>query len=178
MRYRAIVLLEAASLGLVGCAAQDGLEPSSTLAQASAEARNPAGTLMAQATASEVGEGVRVRVEASGLAPGSYGAHVHAIGACDPPGYDSAGPHWNPTNREHGTQNPQGAHMGDLPNLLVGADGRGSFEMTIAGAQVSGGARAMLDGDGAAIVIHAGPDDYRTDPSGNSGARIACGVFA
>jgi Cu-Zn family superoxide dismutase len=98
---------------------------------------------------------------------------VHAVGRCDPPGFESAGPHWNPTGREHGSQNPRGQHLGDLPNLLVGADGEGSFDLGIAGADL----RAMLDTDGAALVIHAGADDYRTDPSGNSGARIACGVF-
>ena len=93
-------------------------------------------------------------------------------------GFTTAGPHWNPGNRQHGKDHPAGMHKGDLPNLLVGADGNGSFELTIANASLAGGAGDPLhDSDGAAIVIHAAPDDFRTDPSGNSGARIACGVF-
>ena len=162
---------------LAACARDAAVEPLPAGGEARADARDPAGRSIASATASTVANGIRVRVEANGLAPGSYGVHVHAVGRCDAPGFESAGPHWNPANRQHGTQNPAGPHMGDLPNLLVGADGQGSFEMTIADARLSGGGSAMLDADGAAIVVHAGPDDYRTDPSGNSGSRIACGVF-
>jgi Cu-Zn family superoxide dismutase len=120
-----------------------------------------------------------VRVEAVELARGAYGVHIHSIGRCDPPGFESAGPHWNPTGQKHGKDNPQGMHRGDLPNLLVGSDGRGSFEYTIPGGAAAAAARdALLDADGAAVVIHAQADDFRTDPSGNSGARIACGVLA
>ncbi len=112
------------------------------------------------------------------MSPGSYGAHLHAVGRCDPPGFESAGPHWNPTGQKHGKDNPAGMHKGDLPNLLVGTDGRGSFEYTIPNAGLSGMLpNRLIDGDGAAVVIHASADDYRTDPSGNSGARIACGVL-
>ena len=82
-----------------------------------------------------------------------------------------------PCARAGRSQNPDGAHLGDLPNLLVGANGEGSFEFAIAGTRLSGGRVALLDEDGAAVVIHANPDDYRIDPSGNSGARLACGVF-
>ena len=177
MNSTAIVGAGAAMLLLAACARDAAVEPLPVEGEALADARDPAGRSIARATASTVASGVRVRVEANGLAPGSYGVHVHAVGRCDPPGFESAGPHWNPANRQHGTQNPAGPHMGDLPNLLVGADGQGSFEMTIPEARLGGGASAMLDADGAAIVVHAGPDDYRTDPSGNSGSRIACGVF-
>jgi superoxide dismutase, Cu-Zn family len=104
---------------------------------------------------------------------GTYAAHVHTTGRCDAPDFTTAGSHWNPTASQHGKDNPQGMHKGDLPNLLVGTDGRGTLEYTIAGADVG----AMLDADGASIVIHTGADDYRTDPSGNSGGRMACGVF-
>lgn len=146
-------------------------------AAASTQLRDSGGRTVAAASASEVGDGLRVRVEASGLAPGVYGAHLHAIGRCDPPSFESAGPHWNPGNREHGRDNPRGQHLGDLPNLLVGTDGRGSFEFTIPSAGLSNGGRRLMDADGAAIVLHARPDDNRTDPSGISGARIACGVL-
>lgn len=173
-----LVLIGAAAAAAVGCSARDsGVEPPSDLTDARAEIRDSSGRVVAQATAMSSGDRLRVRVEAAGLAPGSYAAHVHAVGRCDPPGFESAGGHWNPTGRQHGSQNPRGPHLGDLPNLLVGADGQGSFEFTIAGARLAGGANAMMDEDGAAVVIHANPDDYRTDPSGNSGARIACGGF-
>jgi Cu-Zn family superoxide dismutase len=146
-------------------------------AGAQAEVREPGGRLVARSTVSQSGDSLRVRVAAAGLAPGAYGAHIHTTGRCDAPSFDSAGPHWNPTGRQHGRDNPAGRHLGDLPNLMVGTNGRGDMEFTITSARLAGGAAPMLDSDGAAVVIHARADDYRTDPSGNSGARIACGVF-
>ncbi|MEA3032892.1 MAG: superoxide dismutase, Cu-Zn family, partial [Sphingomonadales bacterium] len=138
----------------------------------------PDGRVVARAAVRAAGHSLRVRVTAAGLAPGTYGVHLHAIGRCDGPGFASAGPHWNPTARQHGKENPMGKHMGDLPNLVVGGDGRGSYEYAIDDARFVGpGGDALLDADGAAVVIHAQADDYRTDPSGNSGARIACGVL-
>lgn len=140
---------------------------------ASAELRNGAGVAVGRATASEAGDGVRVSVEAFGVAPGVHGLHVHTVGRCDAPDFASAGGHWNPTSHQHGTQNPQGPHGGDMPNLIVGTDGRGMLAINLPAGTLAG----LLDGDGSAIVIHAGPDDLKTDPSGNSGGRIACGVF-
>ncbi len=148
-----------------------------TVSQASARIADSSGRQLAVASAAQQNDGLRISVSASGLRPGSYGLHVHAVGRCDAPDFTSAGPHWNPTMRQHGSQNPQGAHRGDLPNLIVGANGQGEIAFTIPEARLSGGVGGMLDADGAAIVLHAGPDDYRTDPSGNSGARIGCGVF-
>ncbi len=143
-----------------------------------ADLRDAQGRVRARATAETSGDSLRVRVEATEMSPGSYGAHLHAVGRCDPPGFESAGPHWNPTGQKHGKDNPAGMHKGDLPNLLVGTDGRGSFEYTIPNAGLSGMLpNRLIDGDGAAVVIHASADDYRTDQSGNSGARIACGVL-
>jgi Cu-Zn family superoxide dismutase len=145
---------------------------------ARAELHEPGGRVVARAFVELAGDSLRVRVEAAGLAPGVYGTHLHAVGRCDPPAFASAGPHWNPTGRQHGKDNPQGMHMGDLPNLMVGADGKGGFEYSIAGGGFYAGAPAILfDADGTAVVVHAQPDDLRTDPSGNSGARIACGVL-
>jgi Cu-Zn family superoxide dismutase len=108
---------------------------------------------------------------------GTYAAHVHTTGACNPPDFTSAGPHWNPTGAQHGKDNPAGMHKGDLPNLIVGANGRGSLEFVIAATTLTGGPDALLDADGAALVVHAQADDYRSDPAGNAGARIACGVL-
>jgi Cu-Zn family superoxide dismutase len=120
--------------------------------------------------------GIEVRVQAAGLPAGHYGVHLHAVGRCEGPAFTSAGPHWNPTGRQHGTLNPAGHHLGDLPNLDVDEHGAGRLEFAIAGATTSG-AGGLFDADGTSLVIHAAADDYRTDPSGNSGARIACGVL-
>ncbi len=143
----------------------------------SADLRDRAGRNVARASATQLGDSIRLQVQALALPSGSYGAHIHAAGRCDAPDFASAGPHWNPTGQQHGKNNPQGMHKGDLPNLVVGADGRRSLEVTVPAASISDGSAPLLDADGAAIVIHERLDDYRTDPSGNSGARIACGVL-
>lgn len=171
--------LAATMTGLGGCAMIDGgaALPEAVMTSAHADIRDAAGRSRAQATATQVGDSIRVKIEAMDMLPGAYGAHVHMTGRCDGPAFTTAGGHWNPTNRQHGKDNPAGMHMGDLPNLLIGADGRGSMEITIPDAWIGGGGARLLDADGAAVVIHAAPDDYRTDPSGNSGARIACGVL-
>lgn len=129
----------------------------------------PIGTVQAWQTSA----GVAFNLKAGGLPQGLHGLHVHAVGRCDPPDFASAGPHWNPTAKQHGMNNPAGPHAGDLTNVAVGANGVLSATLTLAGANLA----AMADADGAALVLHASADDYRTDPSGNSGARIACAVI-
>lgn len=135
---------------------------------------NAAGQSVGTVTAWESPGAVTFRIRASGLPHGLHGLHVHSAGRCDPPGFASAGPHWNPTQRQHGLQNPAGPHVGDLPNVSVAANGVLSETVTLAGASFA----ALLDADGAALVLHAVADDYRTDPSGNSGDRIACAVLS
>jgi len=120
--------------------------------------------------------GLRLELVARGFAAGTYGMHVHGVGLCEGPKYTSAGPHWNPTGAQHGRDNPMGAHHGDMPNLVVEPDTIGRATLHLVGTRLSGEG-GLLDADGAAFVIHAKPDDYRTDPSGNSGDRIACGVI-
>lgn len=122
------------------------------------------------------GESIAVRARVSGLPAGVHGIHLHAVGRCEAPEFTSAGGHWNPQQRQHGTENPAGPHMGDMPNLTVGADGTGSIDFRIPG-RINTGATPLLDADGASVVLHEKADDYRTDPSGNSGARIACAVL-
>ena len=111
-----------------------------------------------------------VRVRGGGLASGSHGMHLHEVGLCTGPGFASAGGHLNPGGKQHGRDNPLGAHLGDLPNIEIGVAG-GKATIAPAGADLS-------DADGTALVIHAKPDDYKTDPSGNSGDRLACAVIA
>jgi Cu-Zn family superoxide dismutase len=120
--------------------------------------------------------GVVLQVAARGMPAGTYGMHIHAAGKCEGPKFESAGAHWNPDNKQHGSRNPQGPHAGDLPNLTIGSAGSGGANFTLAAALRSGLA-PMLDADGAALMIHAKADDMRTDPSGNSGDRIACAVI-
>jgi len=124
--------------------------------------------------------GVLLRVDARGLPPGRLGVHVHETGRCDPPGFTTAGAHWNPTARQHGHRNPQGYHLGDLGNVGIGADGRLIAGLLVPGASlwaVAGGRPALRDANGSALVIHARTDDEITDPSGNSGERIACAIL-
>ena len=123
----------------------------------------------------ETGGMISVTGTLRGLPPGDHGIHLHQGGQCTPP-FESAGPHWNPTTKMHGSQNPQGPHAGDLPNITVGADSTGNVNVTSPAGPLRG-ANGLIDADGASVVIHASPDDYLTDPSGNSGARIACGAI-
>ena len=116
---------------------------------------------------------VTFRIGAAGLPHGIHGVHVHGVGRCEGPGFASAGPHWNPAARKHGLNNPAGHHAGDLPNVDVAANGVLGATVVLPGTDM----RTLLDADGASIVIHAAADDYATDPSGNSGARIACAVI-
>jgi Cu-Zn family superoxide dismutase len=120
---------------------------------------------------------LHVSVQVDGLTPGRHGIHLHAVGSCVGPAFTSAGGHHNPLGAKHGLDNPDGAHAGDLPNLVVNVVGRGHIQAVSERATLSLGTRSLLDGDGSAIIIHAGPDDQVTDPTGNSGARVACGVI-
>jgi Cu-Zn family superoxide dismutase len=119
--------------------------------------------------------GVLVRARLRGLPPGPHGFHIHAVGKCEPPSFDSAGPHYSPRRARHGFLHQAGAHEGDLPNLQVPESGTVDVEIVVDGTMLNEG--GLLDADGASVVVHAGADDYMTDPSGNSGARIACGVI-
>ena len=127
-------------------------------------------------TASATDDGVAFTVDGRMMPAGPHGIHIHSVGKCEAPKFESAGPHWNPTTMKHGKDNPAGPHLGDLPNLDIGSGGTGTVTFTVKGATITG-ANGLLDADGAAFVVHASADDYKTDPSGNSGDRIACGVF-
>lgn len=133
-------------------------------------------SMVGTARLSLVGDAVNLTVAANGLPSGPHGTHLHTTGNCTPPDFKSAGGHLNPAGHQHGMENPQGSHLGDLPNLAVGADGSGSLTIRLDGswAELE---PVLFDGDGTAVVIHADADDYRTDPTGNAGARLACGVL-
>ncbi len=115
------------------------------------------------------------------IRPGEHGIHFHAVGRCDGPDFMSAGGHYNPTSRQHGFNNPQGPHRGDLENLIVGASTATQsgyrYQTVTDGVTLSSGPATLFDADGTALVIHANADDYVTDPAGNSGGRVACAVL-
>lgn len=134
------------------------------------------GKTIGSATVKDVGHGLELRVKARGLDAGMKAIHLHAVGKCELPKFVSAGPHWNPEMKMHGKDNPMGPHAGDLPNLTVGANGRVSYKSVAHGFKLSGD-MGLLDADGGAMIIHAKPDDYKSDPTGNAGDRIVCGVF-
>jgi len=139
--------------------------------------KNATGQEVGSARLIQQGHDIAVSITVSSLAPGLHGTHVHMTGSCIAPDFKSAAGHWNPKSTQHGMHNPLGAHAGDMPNMDVGSDGTGMLRFSISNARISGGETALLDVDGAAIVIHAGPDDMMSDPAGNAGQRVACGVI-
>ena len=136
------------------------------------------GTALGSVSVSDAADGASMTVNASGMPAGVHGIHLHEKGLCDGPKFESAGGHWNPGAKKHGRDNPQGAHLGDLANLEVGANGTASANFTVAGAMMASGSTMLADADGTSLVVHAKRDDYKTDPSGASGDRIACAVIA
>ena len=170
---RATLLTAIAATALAGCTTT-GTTGATAGRTATAPLRTAAGADVGTVTATEMAGGIQIKIDARGMPAGMHGAHVHTIGRCDAPDFTTAGGHWNPTAKQHGTSNPAGPHAGDAPNLTIGADGSGSVTIMLPAGTMDG----LLDADGSAFVIHANADDYKTDPSGNSGGRVACGVFA
>lgn len=151
--------------------------PQSTVEPRESVLRNGTGTDVGRVSLREHGQRVLVRVRVNGLPPGLHGMHLHAVGRCEGPGFPSAGGHLNPSGlMHHGRNNPQGPHLGDLGNVRVGDDGRADVSVEVGGAEARIGLLAFLGlgQNGVALVIHADRDDEVTDPSGNSGTRIAC----
>jgi len=185
MRGAALAGLTIATLIVGACgyeARQTPITPAqadgATAIRAIALIRDAQNNVVGQATFQDTRNGVRMDAQVVSLPGGDHGIHVHATGRCDPPEFMTAGAHFNPDGRKHGLEARDGPHAGDFPNLHVGADGKGSltafneFLVTTPGAPNS-----LLKDGGTAVVIHVTVDDHKTDPSGNSGARIACGVI-
>jgi superoxide dismutase, Cu-Zn family len=152
---------------------------------ATAELRDGSGNALGVASLTPTTGGVLVSGQFRGLPPGLHGIHIHEVGRCESP-FTSAGAHWNPAGRQHGTNNPQGTHASDLfsqtapaegSNLRAAANGTGTLRSVARGVTLAPGAMSVFDADGSALVIHVGQDDNVTDPTGNSGDRLACGVI-
>ncbi|HUF12812.1 MAG TPA: superoxide dismutase family protein [Longimicrobiales bacterium] len=169
----------AADRTTVQAMAADTIQPAADSLVAVAHLRDTAGRAAGEVRLMQRGSVVVVHVEARRLAPGAHGIHVHETGACERgrEAFASAGAHLNPRDVEHGLHAPSDGHAGDLPNIQIDEDGTGSLRFETAGLSIGTRAGEIFDRDGSALVIHADPDDQRTDPSGNSGARVACGVL-
>ena len=172
MNRFAAIALAATPLALGACTTYGDL-PTDRVASADLRFANglPAGTAQIYRAGGEL----RISGAFAGLSEGQHGFHLHTTGSCEAPDFTSAGGHLNPTGAEHGSANPQGSHLGDLPNLQVNANGTGSISATISDMPDMAEA-AIFDGDGTAVMIHAGADDYVSDPAGDAGSRVACGV--
>lgn len=138
----------------------------------SADMINSDGETIGNAVFTETKKGVEIHVKAEKLKPGTKAIHIHETGKCDPPKFETAGAHFNPAGKEHGFHNPKGFHAGDLPNIKVAQSGKVDVKIVAPG--VTLGTDSLLDADGSALIIHEKADDYKTDPAGNAGNRIAC----
>lgn len=142
------------------------------------EVFNGSGDSLGVAKISEDAKGVTIKLNLEGLPPGEHGVHIHEEGLCDAPDFKTSGNHFNPDDKEHGLLHPEGAHVGDLPNIIVEDDGTVIAELMTPEATLKEGKASLFGGNGTAIVISEEPDDGMTQPTGESGQRIACGVIS
>jgi len=156
-----------------------GLAFGQTPTRATATLKNAQGVEIGTATLTPAAQGTAVMINASltKLPPGTHAFHVHTVGTCTPPDFASAGGHFNPAGKQHGKDNPSGHHAGDLPNFEVNASGEGKVSYAVPDLTLGDGPNSLFHAGGTALVVHAAADDYKTDPAGNAGARIACGVI-
>ncbi|WP_394730508.1 superoxide dismutase family protein [Altererythrobacter sp. GH1-8] len=172
------------SMVLAACGSGQGLSESMADAQAAlprvvaqATLSNSAGENVGEVSFTVKDEVLSLHLQAANLPPGESGFHIHTTGLCEGPDFKSAGGHLNPREREHGADNPSGKHLGDLPNISIGENGDAEASIVVSD-EAAAALLAIFDADGSAVMIHADPDDYKTDPTGNAGSRIACGVIA
>jgi superoxide dismutase, Cu-Zn family len=137
---------------------------------------NGKGEKVGTATLTQTSGGVRIVANLTQLPAGMHALHIHTNGKCDGPDFMSAGGHFNPGMKQHGKDNPMGAHAGDLPNFTVDAKGKGKATVIAMGVTLADGPNSLFHTGGTALMVHAAADDYKTDPTGNAGARMACGI--
>jgi superoxide dismutase, Cu-Zn family len=175
-------------LSRLGCATKGSTSASDIMNAGRAGTSQQAGTVtvaLTDAQGASVGTavlspdatGVKIALAVKGLTPGEHAIHVHATAKCEAPAFTAAGGHFNPERKQHGTSNPQGPHAGDMPNFTVDPAGTAQATVVAPGVTLSDGPHSVFTGGGTALVIHEKADDMATDPAGNAGARIACGVI-
>ena len=155
------------------------IHPASAYAQnqARADIKNAEGKSVGTASLRETKDGVLITVNVNELPEGLHAVHVHSVGKCEAPAFTSAGPHFNPMNKQHGLKNPAGPHAGDLPDMYVEKNGMGHYELLIDSITLGSGETSIFDADGSSVIVHVTADDNMTDPTGNSGDRVACGMI-
>jgi Cu-Zn family superoxide dismutase len=144
---------------------------------AKAELHDAKGQKVGTVTFKQAVDAVSISLKVFNLPPGTHAFHIHAVGKCDPPDFKTAGGHFNPQNMKHGLKNPSGPHAGDMPNIVVGKNGKGKATILNKRVTLSPGTNSLFHEGGTAIIIHEKADDEMTDPTGNAGGRIACGVI-
>ena len=168
MRFGTIsaLMISVAAAGVLAQGAMD---------TAKADLKDAQGQSVGTVTLTDTPHGVLMHVVLTSAPEGVHAFHVHATGKCEAP-FTSAGGHFNPTNKQHGAENAMGMHAGDMPNITVPAGGKLTFDILNHDVTLKAGANSLMDADGSAVMLHAAADDYKGDPAGNAGARIACGV--
>ncbi len=165
-----------AAAALFGCTRGTVVQNPSTPGVAHAKLSDASGQPVGSATLTQTPHGVLISAQLHNIPPGVHAFHIHTVGECTPP-FTSAGGHFNPASREHGIENAAGMHAGDMPNITVPASGTVEFQVLNTITSLQDGPNRILDDDGASLMVHATADDYESDPAGNAGARIACGVI-